>query len=88
MRVCQGVPKNNRDRKSGKILKAAGLTRWSKLDHTLRKNAEMDWAAKYPQHVVCDWIGHDMAVSQKHYLRVPEELYAPPQVAQPQMPNP
>ena len=30
---------------------------------------------EYPQYAVSQWIGHSMAVSEKHYLQVPEELY-------------
>ena len=44
-------------------------------EHTLRKNAETDWAQRFPQYVVSYWIGHSIEVSEKHYLQVPEELY-------------
>ena len=48
------------------------LRRWCQV---LRRNCEIDWAQKYPQYVVSCWIGHDIAVSAKHYLQVPEQLY-------------
>ncbi len=41
----------------------------------MRRNCETDWAQKYPQYAVSTWIGHNIQVSARHYLQVPEELY-------------
>ena len=38
------------------------------LFQTLRSCAETDFARKYPQHEVSRWIGHSIAVSEKHDL--------------------
>jgi integrase len=76
VQVCHGVPANNLRRDGLAILKRAGIERYAKPFHTLRKNCETAWAQVYPQGVVSDWIGHDITVSARHYLRVPEELYA------------
>jgi hypothetical protein len=73
--VCHGVRKNNLRRTFHVIAKRAGLESWSKWCHTLRKNAETDWAQRFPQYVVSYWLGHGIEVSGKHYLQVPEELY-------------
>jgi integrase len=88
--VCEGVPANNRDRKARKIRKAAGVANYSKICHTLRKNCEMDWAGRFPQHVASEWAGHSITVSASHYLRVPEEMYQGPprEVAQSKNANP
>lgn len=73
--VCHGVEKNNLRRTFHAIAKRAGLNPWQKWCHTLRKNAETDWAQKFPQYVVSYWLGHGIEVSGKHYLQVPEDLY-------------
>src|SRR5262249_8326904 len=57
------------------IRKRAGLPAWKDAFQVLRRNCETDWAQKYPQYAVSVWIGHDITVSAKHYLQVPEELY-------------
>lgn len=59
----------------GVIARRAGLRRWDKWCHTLRKNCETDWAQRFPQYVVSAWIGHDITVSAEHYLQVPLELF-------------
>jgi integrase len=57
------------------IRKRAGLTAWEDAFQVMRRNAETDWAQKYPQYAVSEWIGHDITVSAVHYLNVPEELF-------------
>jgi hypothetical protein len=42
----------------------------------MRRNCETDWAQRFPQYAVSEWIGHDILVSASHYLAVPSELYA------------
>jgi len=58
-----------------KICEKAGLAKWADAFQVLRRNCETDWAQKYPQYAVSDWIGHDIRVSGKYYLQIPEELY-------------
>lgn len=58
-----------------KICENAGLAKWADAFQVLRPNCETDWAQKYPQYAVSDWIGHDIRVSGKYYLQIPEELY-------------
>lgn len=54
----------------------ASLKRWSSPYQTLRKSCETEWAkALIPQHVVSEWIGHDITVSQDHYLKVTDDVY-------------
>jgi integrase len=59
----------------GVICRRAGLKRWAKWCHVLRKNCETGWAQRYPQYVVSTWLGHGMDVSARYYLQVPDELY-------------
>jgi hypothetical protein len=46
----------------------AGLFPWDDLFQKFRSCAETDFARRYPQHEVSRWIGHSIAVSEKHYL--------------------
>ena len=57
------------------IRKRAGLAKWKDAFQVMRRNCETDWAQRYPQYAVSTWIGHDIAVSARHYLQVPQELY-------------
>jgi integrase len=58
------------------IRKRAALPRWKHAFQVMRRNCETDWAQRFPQYAVSEWIGHDIRVSATHYLAVPEELYA------------
>jgi integrase len=75
---CSGITRGNLRRTVHGILTRSGVGVYAKPLHTLRKCCETDWASHYPQHVVSEWIGHDISVSAAHYLRVPEEMYARP----------
>ncbi len=57
------------------IRQRAGLAKWKDAFQVMRRNCETDWAQKYPQYVVSTWIGHDITVSARHYLQVPDQLY-------------
>lgn len=74
-RVCP-ISKHGVWRNFQVIRKRAGLPRWKDAFKVMRRNCETDWAQEYPQYVVSAWIGHDIQVSARHYLQVPEELYA------------
>lgn len=42
----------------------------------LRRNREEEWAGEgFPQHAVSEWMGHDIRVSQSHYLKVGVEVF-------------
>jgi len=62
-------------RKVNGIIKKSGLKPYAKPIHTLRKNCVTDWAQIYPQGVLMEWLGHSEKVSQRHYQKVPDELY-------------
>ncbi|MBL9032122.1 MAG: tyrosine-type recombinase/integrase [Phycisphaerae bacterium] len=67
---------NNLHRTVIEAIEKAGLSRWPDLFQTLRRSAETDFAMmNVPQHAVSAWIGHSVAVSVRHYLQVPAELY-------------
>lgn len=73
-RICP-VSRNCLWRNFQVIRKRAGLKKWKDAFKVMRRNCETDWAQKYPQYVVSNWIGHNIQVSAQHYLQVPEELY-------------
>jgi hypothetical protein len=57
------------------IRKHADLPAWDDAFQVMRRNAATDWAQRFPQYAVSEWLGHDIKVSATHYLAVPEELY-------------
>ena len=71
--LVHGLVAQNVWRDFGVIRKRAGLAKYAKWCHTLRKNRENDWmAAGFPFHVVVEWMGHSDEVARQHYLRVNE----------------
>ncbi len=72
--VCLGSHRSNLHRGLETIIKRAGLAPWDDLFQTLRRSAETDFARTHPQHAVSKWIGHSMAVSERHYLQVTDDL--------------
>jgi integrase len=74
-RICAGVSQHCLWRNFQVIRKRAGLPAWEDAFQVMRRNCETDWAQKFPQYAVSEWIGHDITVSATHYLAVPEELY-------------
>lgn len=73
--IIPRITRSNLWRDFGVICKGAGLERWEDWCQVLRRNRETDWAQEFPQYVVSVWMGHDITVSAKHYLQVPEEIY-------------
>jgi integrase len=71
--VVTGVTPRNVWRDFQALRKRAGVKRYARWCHTLRKNRESDWmAAGFPFHVVVEWMGHSDEVARQHYLRVDE----------------
>jgi integrase len=51
----------------------AGVVRYAKPLHTLRKSCITDWAGHPPAHVVREWAGHsDKNTTDRYYLKVSE----------------
>jgi len=53
-----------------KILKRAGITPWPKLLHNLRASRQTELEARFPGHVVCQWLGNSPKIARDHYLMV------------------
>ena len=58
-----------------KAIERAGAAPWRYVFHALRASCETDLAERYPIHVVARWIGHDIRIAQKHYLRTLDEHF-------------
>jgi len=59
-----------------RIIKRAGLKPWPRLFHNLRASRQTELTARFPLHVVCDWIGNSAPIADKHYLQVTDAHYA------------
>jgi hypothetical protein len=58
-----------------RIIAKAGLKSWPKLFQNLRSTRETELAERWPEHVVCAWIGNSKVVARKHCLQVTEEHF-------------
>ena len=58
-----------------RIIAKAGLKSWPKLFQNLRSTRETELAERWPEHVVCAWIGNSRVVAREHYLQVTEEHF-------------
>jgi len=64
------VSHNNLHRKATAIVKRAGLPAYAKPYHTLRKCLISEWLSQgIPVTDVAQWMGHSVAVLEKHYAR-------------------
>ncbi len=70
-----GLSRNNMRRQTQVILKRAGLEPFGRCFQVFRQGCETEWAMTLPQHAVSAWMGHSEAVSRKHYLQVPDEIF-------------
>ena len=75
-RVCPETNPQNIDRGIIGTIKRAGLTKWLKPLHSLRKSCITDWAERYPIHAVMQWSGHsDISTTQRYYTQVGDGIY-------------
>jgi integrase len=75
-RLCWSIYGRNVDRDIRTYLGRAGIPKYGKPLHTLRKNLESEWLAIHPAPAVCAWLGHSPAVAMKHYNKPPPEVVA------------
>jgi integrase len=67
------IPLKNIWRDFGPLCKRAGIARYPKPMHALRKSCITDWAAVQPAHVVQSFAGHsDYRTTTRYYLKVSE----------------
>ena len=73
------LPKSDPGRRKVVIeaIEAAGLEKWSHLFHSLRASCETDLMKDgHSPAAVCRWIGHSLAVSERHYLQITDDCFA------------
>jgi integrase len=58
-----------------RIIRKAGLKPWPKLFQNLRATRQTELCQKFPEHVVCDWIGNSPSIAREHYLRTTDEHF-------------
>ncbi len=59
-----------------RIIERAGLKPWPRLFHNMRASRQTELTARFPLHVVCEWIGNSAPIADKHYLQVTDAHYA------------
>lgn len=58
-----------------RIIRKAGLKQWPKLFQNLRATRQTELCQKFPEHVVCGWVGNSPSVAREHYLRTTDEHF-------------
>jgi hypothetical protein len=66
-------PNSNLRSQLERIIVKAGLKPWPKVFQNLRSTRETKLVERWPEHVVCAWIGNSKAVAREHYLQVTDE---------------
>jgi integrase len=76
VKIIDGVIVKNLWRDINVLCRRAEVEPYKKPLHTLRKSCILDWAGKFPAHVVKEWAGHSsMDTTDKYYLQVPKSEY-------------
>jgi len=68
-----------------KFIHRAGLQPWPRLWHNLRASRQTELTDRFPQHVVCKWLGNSEAVASEHYLQVSDQHWQQAQTVMPQV---
>lgn len=58
-----------------KLVLRADVRPWPRMFQNLRSSCQTDFAAKFPLHVACAWIGNSETVANDHYLQVSDEFF-------------
>jgi len=58
-----------------RIIERAGVKPWDKLFMNCRASRETELAETWPEHVVCNWLGHSQVIARKHYLQVTDQHF-------------
>ena len=58
-----------------RILARAGVQSWPKLFQNLRSTRQTELAERWPEHVVCAWLGNSKLIAREHYLQTTEEHF-------------
>ena len=58
-----------------RIIDRAGVDPWPKLFQNLRATRQTELSQRFPEHVVCKWLGNSPRVARAHYLQTTEEHF-------------
>lgn len=58
-----------------KIIRKAGHKPWERLFHNLRATRQTELSDRFPEHVVCGWMGNSQPVAKRHYLHTTDEHF-------------
>jgi integrase len=58
-----------------RIIERAGVKPWEKLFMNCRSSRETELCETWPEHVVCNWLGHSQVIARKHYLQVTDQHF-------------
>lgn len=60
-----------------KIIARAGLRAWPRLFQNLRASCATELVQRFPAHVVGAWLGHSVAIAERHYLQIRDAHFGP-----------
>ena len=69
------TPQSNLREAVEKLARRCGVKLWPKLFVNLRSSLETELLDKYPAADVASWMGHTVAIQQKHYAQVRQETF-------------
>jgi integrase len=58
-----------------KIVLRAGLAPWPRLFQNLRSSRETELCERFPEHLVCQWLGNSPQVARRHYLQMLDHYF-------------
>ena len=56
-----------------RIMAKAGVKPWPKLLQNCRSTRQTELCERWPEHIVCAWIGNGKVIAREHYLQVRDE---------------
>lgn len=59
-----------------RIIRRAGVEPWPRLWHALRSSRQTELSHRFPEYIVCKWMGNSERVADKHYLLVRSDDFA------------
>lgn len=74
--MMRGATNTGLSKRMARHVKSAGVEPWPKLWQNLRASRETELADRFPEHVVCAWIGNTPRVARANYLQVVENHFA------------
>lgn len=57
-----------------KLIRKAGQP-WERLFRNMRATRQTEFSDRFPDHIVCEWMGHSQPVAERHYLRTSDEHF-------------